>query len=66
MTDPDEAQLSKLAKTMLATPHKNREPAKMTATLGHSTTAGPVPRGLRVVMSDNYNALNELTKKVPC
>jgi hypothetical protein len=29
MTDPDEAQLSKLAKKMLATPHKKREDSKL-------------------------------------
>jgi hypothetical protein len=29
MTDPDEAQLSNLAKKMLATPHKNRDESKV-------------------------------------
>jgi hypothetical protein len=29
MTDPDEAQLSKLAKKMLATPHKKRDESKV-------------------------------------
>jgi hypothetical protein len=29
MTDPDEAELSKLAKKMLSTPHKNRDESKV-------------------------------------